>query len=77
MICADPWDEVARLEDSLEDELLSLTKLRASRIPADAFRGIGVSGPSPTSRRRRDPTPRASSDLGWRYSARTYKVAHF
>ena len=76
MICADPWDEVARLEDVLEAELLM-------RHGPPVFRSgtssASLSGPkpAPSSLRRREPLLEGRAGLGWRYTGHTYSVDHF
>jgi len=76
MICADPWEEVARLEGVLEAELLMRHGPAAFRSgPSSA--SIRTPEPAPSPLRRRDPLLEGRASLGWRYTGRTYRIDHF
>lgn len=74
MIYADPWDEALRLESLLESELLGSAQRPASRIPDQAFDGLGPSNTAPTPRHRFDPEHGRRSTLGFLYTGHPYKV---
>ena len=76
MICADPWDEVARLEAVLEAELLKRHGSPAFRSRPASVRSRAPRA-APPSLKRRDPLLDREVSLGWRYTGRTYRIRHF